>query len=164
MIIFLYILFFVVGIACGLFIYRSQVKNDDGSTQKAQVQIIEDKKVEEIEQEQNAEIPNLTEKLKKNIDNLYIVNELGQKVTSSLNLDQTFNHLYTTINSMMDASIIELSVQDEVSGARKMFTNSEINNTSYTNHMSDWCFKNNREIFLTDAEKDFARYVFQPLV
>jgi len=106
--------------------------------------------------------------MKKTVDNLYIVNELGQKVTSSLNLDQSFQHLYTTINSMMDAAVLELRVLDESTGEMKLFTNVEAGKDSavddYPNIMSDWCFKNNREIFLPDAEKNFGRYVFQQLI
>jgi hypothetical protein len=52
---------------------------------------------------------------------LYIVNELGRKLTSSLNLELTFHHLHTTLNSMMDAAVTELCVYDE-SGNRKMLT------------------------------------------
>lgn len=112
-----------------------------------------------------------TEKLKelqKLIDNLYIVNELGQNVTSSLNLQQTFQHLYTTINSLMDAAILELSVYNELQETWKIFSNKAYTKaeagSTYHNHVAEWCFKNNRDIFLADAEKDFARYVFKPLL
>ena len=115
-------------------------------------------------EEQNIEMQDSSESYKKTIDNLYIVNELGRKVTSSLNLQQTIKHLYTTINSMMDAAVLELSVHDEISGTRKIFSNSETKETDYINQMSEWCYKNNREVFLTDAENDFARYVFEPLI
>ncbi len=104
--------------------------------------------------------------LRKLIDNLYIVNELGRKVTSSLNLQMTFHHLYTTINSMMDAAVLELTVYDELNGSSKVFSNHEVagDPDSRKNHMAEWSFKNNREIFLSDAERDFGRYVFQPLM
>ncbi len=104
--------------------------------------------------------------LRKLIDNLYIVNELGRKVTSSLNLQMTFHHLYTTINSMMDAAALELTVYDELKGDSKTFSNNDGTggDDSSRNHMAEWSFKNNREIFLSDAAHDFGRYVFQPFV
>lgn len=115
--------------------------------------------------------PDETEKLKelrKIIDNLYLVNELGQNVTSSLDLNESFQHLYTTINSMMDAAVLELYVYNEASGEPKLFTNIQhpdsVENSTYQNNLADWCFKNVREVFLTNAERDYARYVFQPLI
>lgn len=115
---------------------------------------------------QNAQVS--AEQFKKSIDNLYIVNELGRKVTSSLNLRQTFQHLYTTINSMMDAAVLELYSFDPETNKWRLFTNLEFaenpGSESYHNHMAEWSISNNREVFLTDAEKDFGRYVFQPLV
>lgn len=107
-------------------------------------------------------------RLQKAVDNLHIVNELGQNVTSSLNLQQTFQHLYTTINSMMDAAVLELSVYNEDAQSWKIYTNNNPSESKdyfiHPNHVSEWCFKNNREVFLADAENDFGRYVFQPLV
>jgi signal transduction histidine kinase/CheY-like chemotaxis protein/HPt (histidine-containing phosphotransfer) domain-containing protein len=106
--------------------------------------------------------------LRKVIDNLYIVNELGRKVTSSLNLQQTFHHLYTTINSMMDAAILELYSYDAETGKWRLFSNFEYaesaSSDTYHNHMAEWSISNSREVFLTDAERDFGRYVFQPLI
>jgi signal transduction histidine kinase/CheY-like chemotaxis protein len=46
----------------------------------------------------------------------------------------------------------------------KIFSNLEMTNGVYTNHLADWCYQNNREVLLTEAEHDFARYVFQPLL
>jgi len=114
------------------------------------------------------EVPDPTDQLKKSIENLYLVNELGRKVTSSLNLQQTFNHLYTTINSMMDAAIVELSVYNEQQKTWKIISNTGYatneNTIPYHNHIAEWCYKNNREVFLADAEQDYGRYVFKPLI
>ncbi len=129
--------------------------------------IIQDKSQTLNKQELKTENEDLSANYKKTIDNLYIVNELGRRVTSSLNLHQTFEHLYKTINSMMDAAVLELSVANEVTGERKIFSNiksPENNSTPYTNHIADWCFTNNREVYLEDAENDYGRYVFQPLI
>lgn len=117
---------------------------------------------------QHTEESEKANRLQKAVDNLHIVNELGQNVTSSLNLQQTFQHLYTTINSMMDAAVLELSVYNEHAQSWKIYTNNNPSEAKdyfiHPNHVSEWCFKNNREVFLADAENDFGRYVFQPLV
>jgi len=108
----------------------------------------------------------LVSKLRKKLDDLYIVNELGQKVTSSLDLQETFDHLSNTINSMMDAAVLELNVLNSTSGKWKIYSslgNSETEFFESYNHFSAWSYKNNREVFLENAEEHFERYVFQPL-
>ncbi len=102
-------------------------------------------------------------RLKKVIDNLQIINELGQRITSSLSLQQSFNHLYQTINSMMDAAVLELEVYDEHNNTFRLFSNLKNGEAPYTNHVAEWSRKNRREVYLTDAERDYARYVFEPL-
>ncbi len=124
--------------------------------------------VESVETGYNQEAAAQVAVMKKTIDDLLIVNELGQNVTSSLNMEETFGHLYTTINSMMDAAVMELRVLNKPSGEWKLFSNlRSVENRdweTYSNPMADWCFKNNREVFLADAENDYERYVFSPLI
>ncbi len=117
----------------------------------------------------NNEIVQKTEDLKKRYDNLQIVNELGQLVTSSLSLEDTFAHLYKTVNSLMDAAVFELGVYYRRENRWNILSNIEIGKDgndaeeNYRNQMAEWCLYNNREIFLTDAEKDYSRYVFKEL-
>lgn len=118
----------------------------------------------------NKEETEKTEILQKRFDNLQVINELGQRVTSSLSLEETFEHLYKTINSMMDAAVVELGVYFWKENRLQTLSSNESKNNNYKtsseykNDMAAWCLKNNREIFLDDAEKEFARYVFNPLV
>lgn len=116
------------------------------------------------------EIARKTEDLRTRYENLQVVNELGQIVTSSLSLEEIFNHLYKTINSIMDAGVCELGIYYRRENRWKILSNLEIRNNqnnpdlNYKNHMAEWCLHNNTEIFLDDAENDYSRYVFQPLV
>lgn len=108
-----------------------------------------------------------TSQLQKTLDDLYIVNELGQNITSSLNLQETFSLLLTTLNSMMDAAVIELRVLHATTQSWKLFTSlklSEEEKEQNYNNLAQWCSDNKREILLTDAEQDFERYVFRPLI
>lgn len=110
------------------------------------------------------------ESIQKRFENLQVVNELGQLVTSSLKLEDTFSHLYKTINSMMDASIVELGVYYWKENRWEILSNLNAgkpasgSENNYKNHMAEWCLQNKREIFLDDAETDFARFVFKPLI
>jgi signal transduction histidine kinase len=108
--------------------------------------------------------------LKGRLDNLMVVNELGQRVTSSLNLDDVFNHLYGTLHSMMDAEVLELGVYFWKENKWKILSNlkesgqQNQNDEGYRNNMAEWALQNNREIILDDAETEYQRYVFKPLV
>jgi len=99
------------------------------------------------------------------LNNLYLVNELSQRITASLSIEEGFAHVYQTINSMMDASAVELVVYGE--NERLFFSNKnyQVSNSDLANynHLSEWCYKNNKEVFLEDAENDFGRYVFKAL-
>lgn len=101
---------------------------------------------------------------KKKLDNIQIINELGEKITSSLVLQETFEHLHLTLNSMMDAAIVELGVYDQSNKFWTIYSNEgNSNSVDYSNHMAEWVQENNRELILEDAEDHFGRYVSKPL-
>ena len=118
---------------------------------------------------EQSEIARVAEDLKTRYENLQVVNELGQLVTSSLSLEETFDHLYKTINSIMDAAVCELGVYFRRENRWKILSNIDIRRNesnpdmNYKNHMAEWALHNNTEIFLDDAENDYSRYVFKPL-
>lgn len=164
--IFIYILVFIAGALSIFLVYRFRLTRSGSSLVG---ELGEANRISSASEfiEVKPDTPDELGVFKKTIDNLYIVNELGQNVTSSLNLQETFKHLYKTINSMMDAAVLELNVRDESNGTSKLFSNLKDDTEQYNNYinqMSEWCFKNNREVFLSDAENDFERYVFQPLI
>ena len=132
-----------------------------------------------ISENKNNEIISLENKLqqayneiqqtKKSIAYLEIINELGQKVTSSLDLKEVFNHLHYTIHSIMDAAIFELGIYSSRENKWSLYVMSDGTDISvdlpadYFNHMAEWSLVNHKEIFLNEAEKKFGRYVFSPL-
>lgn len=103
--------------------------------------------------------------LKLQLNNMLIVNELGERLTSSLHLKETFDHLYKTLNSMMDAGVVELSVRENGQDKWSIFSNLEtVEGTDYYNHIAEWGCINKRTVMLDDVQKDFGRYVNKPLV
>jgi signal transduction histidine kinase/CheY-like chemotaxis protein/HPt (histidine-containing phosphotransfer) domain-containing protein len=101
---------------------------------------------------------------KTQLNNMKIINELGQKVTSSLKLKETFEYLFSTLNSLMDAAVVELSVYDTAKDDWTIYSKiEEEDHSDYKNHMAEWVQSNNRAIVLDDAENDFGRYVKEPL-
>jgi signal transduction histidine kinase/DNA-binding NarL/FixJ family response regulator len=104
------------------------------------------------------------ELLKRQRNNTLIINELGQKITSSLLLADTFKHLYSTLNSLMDAAVVELGVYDQKLEKWSIYSNEESEEySSYQNHIAEWVQANDKIVELEDAENDFGRYVNKPL-
>lgn len=102
---------------------------------------------------------------KKQLNDTLIINELGQRITSSLKLDETFGHLFKTLNSLMDAAVVELGVYNISKEEWTIYSNlNKGKNTNYRNHVAEWVLENNRDVVLEDAEKDFGRYVNEPLL
>ncbi|MFY0672878.1 MAG: response regulator [Bacteroidia bacterium] len=105
------------------------------------------------------------EELQLQLNNMLVVNELGERLTSSLQLSATFDHLYKTLNSIMDASVVELSVFNSDDESWNIYSNikSEIDE-NYQNHIAEWACVNKRAVFLDNVEKNFGRYVNKPLI
>lgn len=102
-------------------------------------------------------------KSKTQLNNTLIINELGQGITSSLQLNETFRLLFSTLNSLMDAAVVELGVKN---GERDwtIYSNLEIDPKSdYKNHIAEWVGENDKSVELGDIENDFGRYVSKPL-
>ncbi|MBK7762109.1 MAG: response regulator [Bacteroidetes bacterium] len=167
--------FFIAG-AISFYIYyktilkpkQSAIQDENIGSAKTEIQLMMPENTSNSdEQTDSISTKSSQQQLQKTLDDLYIVNELGQNITSSLNLQETFRLLYTTLNSMMDAAVVELRVLNTSSNTWKNFTSLQLNEEEKIkdyNNLARWCFANNREIFLADAEHDFARYVFEPLV
>jgi signal transduction histidine kinase/CheY-like chemotaxis protein/HPt (histidine-containing phosphotransfer) domain-containing protein len=101
--------------------------------------------------------------IKKQLNTTLIINELGQRLTSSLLLQETFELLFSTLNSLMDAAVVELGVFETNKEEWSIYSNLESDAIDYRNHIAEWVQANNRIVVLEDAESDFGRYVNEPL-
>ena len=110
---------------------------------------------------------------KGSVDYLSVISELGQKITSALSLDKIFQHLYESLNSMADTPLVLLAVADQKKKTLKYlrypdFRQPLAEDNSKTNTdetaAAKWTFENGQEVFLNDAEKDYARYFYHPLI
>lgn len=153
------------------FVKTARIKNrDDEPFQLSEPANIEHKQEvytgSEIAVNEQQDSPHVLQ-LQKTLDDLYIVNELGQYITSSLNLLESFRHLHTTLNSMMDAAILELQVFNKETESWKVFSTLTETTSMPVNHyniLARWSFNNKREVFLADAEHDYERFVYTPQV
>jgi signal transduction histidine kinase len=156
----LYIVFIAVGAGVATIYFMGKRKNEPQIEASVKLPITSESKAEDAKSGTQQQLEQLTERF----NNLSIVNELGQRVTSSLKVDEVYHHLHHTINSLMDGAIVELGIYYWRENRWKIYSNISLPEDVYKNHMAEWSLHNRREIFLEDAEKDFARYVFSPLV
>jgi len=103
------------------------------------------------------------------IDQLSIIGELGQKITSTLSIQEMFQKLSEIINSIMDAPVILLGINDRKKKLKYFRSpdfppNTDENKAVSEINVAEWSVANKIDIFLNDAEKDYSRYFFDPII
>ncbi|MEO7873493.1 MAG: adenylate/guanylate cyclase domain-containing protein [Bacteroidia bacterium] len=74
------------------------------------------RKLQHKVEERTAEIANQKIELENSFQNLEVINKIGSRITSSLDLNEIFNKLYEYINSVMDASGFTIYVFNPITG------------------------------------------------
>ncbi len=113
----------------------------------------------------NEEVLAQRDNLQKTYENVELLNEIGKKITSSLNFETIFSQLYQSVNQLMDASIFGIGIykenQQEISYELAMERG--VAYLPYTRSMQDktqWavqCIEGRKEIFINDLTKENAR-------
>jgi PAS domain S-box-containing protein len=117
--------------------------------------------------ERTHEVRKQKEELEVNYINTRLLSEIGQLISSSLDIDKIFDTLYQKVMKLMDAEIFGIRIYDELSeeihfkytmerGVRcSPFTISmdEMNNYNV------WCIRNKKEVFLNDNKNEYHKYV-----
>jgi signal transduction histidine kinase len=107
------------------------------------------------------------DELKLSYDHLIVVSELGQQIIASLNLDDIASTLYETLNTMMDASLLEVGILRESEGALRVLLSIDHHQTrtpyeisvTEPNTFAGWVLHHGREVLLNDAPQHYARYI-----
>ncbi len=107
------------------------------------------------------------DELESTFSKLKLLTEIGQEITSTLNLDTILNTVYENVNSLMDASVFGIGIYS--SGENTINYKLAIENGKryqpYTRSMEDKnqfpvsCIENKVEIFINEVEKEYARYI-----
>ena len=117
--------------------------------------------------ERTHEVRKQKEELEVNYINTRLLSEIGQLISTSLDIDKIFDTLYQKVMKLMDAEIFGIRIYDELSeeihfkytmerGVRcSPFTISmdEMNNYNV------WCIRNKKEVFLNDNKNEYHKYV-----
>lgn len=115
---------------------------------------------------QNVEINKQKEQVERAYDNVRVLSEIGQKITSTLNLEEISQLVYKNVNSLMDASGFGLGVYNK---ERKTIDfegfveKGEILPNHYDSLSDDdslavQCLKTKKEIIINDFKREYVHY------
>ena len=113
-----------------------------------------------------------TEELKTSYDNSELLTKIGQELISTLNFEDVFETLYENVNQLMDATIFGVRLLNKENETVDYKYEYEKGNRlegitvpmSNMNNYSVWCITKNKEIFITDHENDYKKYVDEIMV
>ncbi|SFF13295.1 ATP-binding protein [Thermoflexibacter ruber] len=152
--------FLVVLLILGI-TYRNSLR------QKQANQLLQEKNEEIAQQSEelyqiNEEVLAQRDSLQKSYENVELLNEIGKKITSSLNFEVIFAQLYQSINQLMDATIFGIGIYKENQQEIRYELAMErgVAYLPYSRSMQDktqWavqCIEQKKEIFINDLDKE----------
>jgi serine phosphatase RsbU (regulator of sigma subunit)/ligand-binding sensor domain-containing protein len=124
-------------------------------------------KLEKIVIERTAEIETKKQEVEKSYENVQLLNEIGQKLTASLDLDKVLNTLYENVNELMDATVFGIGLYDKTEQKinYRLAIAKGVRYLPYTREMTDknqfpvWCIENKADIFMADVFVEYKKYI-----
>lgn len=123
--------------------------------------------LEQKVQQRTNELRQQKDELEDTFSKLKLLTEIGQEITSTLNLDTILNTIYENVNQLMDASVFGIGIynpETEIIDYRLAIENGK-RYEPYTRTMEDknqfpvWCIENRKEVFINDVKKDAQNYL-----
>ena len=113
------------------------------------------------------EVRKQKEELEVNYFNTRMLSEIGQLISSSLDLDKNFDQLYDKVCLLMDAEIFAVRLYDQETNEIHFKYTIEKGercepfsiSMNEVNNYNVWCIQNRKEIFLNDNRKEYHKYV-----
>lgn len=95
------------------------------------------------------------------------LSKIGRAITSSLSIDRIIETVYENVNSLMDAAIFGVGIYNKERNRLDFPSTKEegVMLPPYSNHLDEehwlsiWCFKNQKEIVISDFEKEYSKYL-----
>ncbi|HEY5691053.1 MAG TPA: two-component regulator propeller domain-containing protein [Cyclobacteriaceae bacterium] len=95
------------------------------------------------------------------------LSKIGRAITSSLSIEKIIETVYENVNSLMDAAIFGVGVYNQEKRRLDFPSTKEegVMLPPYSNHLDEehwlsiWCFKNKKEIIISDFEKEYKKYL-----
>jgi diguanylate cyclase (GGDEF)-like protein len=128
----------------------------------------------EIYRLKNVELKEKTEALEKKTEellvsynNMKIISEIGQSITSTLDFEKILNLVYHNVNNLMPAHVFGIALYHQNTGEIEysLFIEDSKRHPLYTYNINNkdnwaaWCIANKREVFVNDAEKEYKQYI-----
>ncbi|MDQ3190741.1 MAG: tetratricopeptide repeat protein [Bacteroidota bacterium] len=109
------------------------------------------------------------EEIEQAYENTRLLSEIGQQLTSTLSFEKIFNSLHENVNQLMDAACFGVRIYhpDKNMVEYKYELENGIREETAWVSMEDednysvWCISNKKEIFLSDNQKEYQKYVKQ---
>ncbi len=95
------------------------------------------------------------------------LSKIGRAITSSLSIDKIIETVYENVNALMDASVFGVGIYNKGKNRLDFPSTKEegVMLPPYSNHLDEehwlsiWCFKNKKEIVISDFEKEYNKYL-----
>ncbi len=118
---------------------------------------------------QKDELEENSKALQQSYENITSLSEIGQKITSTLNLETIMDTVYENVNSLMDAVEFGIGIYVEEEQvidmqlsyyqSKKVVQKSNKVSVQDDNRLSVWCVKNKKEVFINDMEQEYKNYI-----
>lgn len=122
--------------------------------------------MEEEVKHRTQEVIKQKEELEISRNNINVLSEIGQEITSSLSIEKIIEKVYENVNRLMDASVFTIGIYNEEdkrldfigtieNGEKIPFQSIEIKDSD---RLPSLCFNENKIIFINDYEKEYKNY------
>ena len=165
----LLIVVFITGMFVAYFRYKTYAlrKQKQVLSKLVDIRTREIEKARQQLEEQNQQILKHKDIIELQNRNLRKLTEIGQKITASIRVREIINHVYDSINQLMDARIFYIGI---VNNKNKSVTfwgrsykgtplHTEVITLKDDTRLSVWCIRNNRTAFLNDLENDVKEFL-----
>jgi signal transduction histidine kinase len=117
--------------------------------------------------ERTAELSEKNRELDASFNNVKILNQIGKKITSSLNIGQVQDIVYENVNSLMDATTFLIMIHNESQRKLECILSMEKGeklplfevSLEEKNRFAVWCVDHAAPVFMNDVDNEYGKYV-----
>ena len=118
-------------------------------------------------QQKNEEVEKQRDQLESTYNNVKLLSEIGQQITSTLSLEKIIDTVYENVNTLMDATTFTIGVYNKDENRLEIPLTIEkgvkVNATYFSldeeNRLAVWCFINKKEIIINDYQTEYNKYI-----
>lgn len=121
--------------------------------------------VEQKVKERTEEVVKKKEEIESTYQNVKLLSEIGQQITSSLSVEKIIETAYENVNRLMDASVFCIGTFNEAQNRLDFFGDMEKGEKLPFNYdklddtrLSVWCFNNQKDVIINDLFLQYNNY------